>query len=161
MSKLYDYWDWIKEVALWHERRNADRSRSKVYRENNLTSQYKKGEVQMSHSDKSRNCDDERTCYEINACDRTVRRSFEVSVPFTVTPYAVPGRPEINCAGNVVVKPCRIRCRNEDDSFDFTVSQVINIDLPVEFGAEVCYDRTCVDDNSRCINSHDRRNDDD
>jgi len=73
----------------------------------------------------------------------------------------MPKEPEINCAGDIVVRPCRIRCRNENESFDFTVTQVINVDVPIEFGAEICYDKTCVDENGRRVKSHERRNDDD
>jgi hypothetical protein len=96
------------------------------------------------------NCGDKGTCYDLQSCDKVVRKSFDVSVPVTITPFARPEKPEVKCSGEIVITPGHKCCENESNSFEFTVTQRINVDIPVKFGAEVCFFKTCAADKCGC-----------
>ena len=166
MSK---YWDsaWREEVATWHEKKDTLRKVVKVRRKNynkeiqpisigddmnERKPENKKGDKKMHHTESHHDCEDRRTCYDIPSCERNICRSFEVSVPVTITPYAIPGEPQVNCGGEVIITPCRKRCENRRRRHEFTITQMINVDIPIEFGTEVCYDETCIEDNGACDN---------
>jgi len=93
---------------------------------------------------------DDSDCCEIEGCQRDFCRSFEISVPVTITPHAVVKDPDVNCRGGAVVRPCHIRRKCGGNSFEFTVSQIINVDIPLEFSAEICLDETIVEDRGEC-----------
>jgi hypothetical protein len=99
------------------------------------------------------NVGDEKNCFEIQSCEKTVRKTFEISVPVTVTPFAVPEKPDVKCCGDIDVRHGHSRCESDGNKFEFTVTQRINIEIPIKFGAEVCLDKTCADEKTRCTES--------
>lgn len=61
-----------------------------------------------------------------------------VCLPVSINPYAVTGPATIQCYGNMVISPSCNCCRGKaSESCDFTITQTIKIDIPVEFGATV------------------------
>ena len=135
-------WDWDREIDHWRERRN---SRTCI-KQSKATY---KGEIVLPHKHKHHECED-TDCYDIKACNRNVRRSFEVSLPITITPYAQPGEPGACCGGDVKIKHGHKRCYDRSKSREFTLSQIINVEIPIEFGAEICYEDYCIEEHSRC-----------
>jgi len=135
-------WDWDKEVASWHERKKTETSnkRHKIS---------DRGGINLPHNHRHSKCED-RDCYDINACDRNVRRSYEISLPITVRPYAITGDPDACCGGDVKIKPGHKRCDSKSKCHDFTVSQIINVQIPIDFGAEICYEDFCSEERGRC-----------
>jgi hypothetical protein len=148
VNKLIDLWDWNKELALWQTKRDELINQKKEKK--SLSKHYMGGGTEVARKEKFFDCDDDRNCFDIEACARTICRAFEVSVPFAITPRAVVGTPEVSCRGDVVTRPCRIRCEHEGRTFDFTVTQVINVEIPIEFAAEVCINETCARDVGEC-----------
>jgi hypothetical protein len=88
---------------------------------------------------------DKKICYEIQSCEKIATKTFEISVPISITPFALPQKPEVKCASDVEITPGHKKCSHEHNSFDFTITQKINIDIPIKFGSEVCYESTCVE----------------
>jgi len=97
-------------------------------------------------------CDNKEDCFEIQACERKTCRAFDVSVPVTITPFATPEEPEVECKGELEVSPGHKKCESEDNSFKFTITQRINIEIPIKFSAEVCFDETCAAEKGQCDN---------
>jgi hypothetical protein len=91
----------------------------------------------------------ERTCYEIPSCERSVCKSFDLSVPVTVTPYARPEKPEVECMGGVEIIS-GIRDHQCHEHFEFTIKQRIKVNIPIRYGARVCIDRPCAEDKGDC-----------
>jgi len=89
---------------------------------------------------------DDPECVEGEPCEKTAEKILEVSVPISVKPFAKPHKPEVSCIGNVEIHPGIKPCPNKSDRFDFTVSQKIKVKTPVEFGAETCFDKMCVEE---------------
>jgi len=87
---------------------------------------------------------------EEGSCVNAHCKLYDVSVPITITPFAMPERPEITCEGEMVSTPGHIPCESEIKSFEFTLTQRIKIDIPVKFGAEVCFDDVCAEDRGMC-----------
>ena len=99
-------------------------------------------------------CDDEQVD---RLCEKTVCRAFEVSVPVTIIPFAEPRKPKVKCLREIEITPGHIRCKSKDNRFKFTVTQKINVDIPIKFGAEVCYDEACTFDNGICDKVNDEQ----
>jgi hypothetical protein len=76
-------------------------------------------------------------------CERITHKMFEVLVPVTVRPFALPERPRIRCEGEAEVYPGHREC--EECVYEFTIAQRVNVEIPVRFGAEVCCERPCAD----------------
>jgi len=96
-----------------------------------------------NHDHHERTENDKKDSYHMQLCEKTTNKLFEVSVPVTVKPFAVPQKPEINCLGEAEVCPGHRQCEGSR-YFEFTVIQKINVDIPIKFGADVCYGRTCA-----------------
>ncbi|MCL2571243.1 MAG: hypothetical protein FWE11_02480 [Defluviitaleaceae bacterium] len=92
-------------------------------------------------------------CYDIQSCVKSLCRSIGVSVPVTVRPIAVPGEPKAKGTGEFEVNPCGKSCDNE---MKFTITQNMNVDIPMLFGAEICFDEACAEDNGECDDEDDR-----
>lgn len=61
-----------------------------------------------------------------------------VCLPVSINPYAVTGPATIQCCGNMIITPYCDCCKGKaSESCDFTITQTIKIDIPVEFGATV------------------------
>jgi hypothetical protein len=99
---------------------------------------------------RARHCHGKRHCFDVHACDRTVCRAFELAQPFSIRPRVNARPPEVNCGGDIELRLGHRRCRNRNREFDFTATQTINVAIPIEFGAEVCYSRPCVTDEGEC-----------
>ena len=97
----------------------------------------------------SKDCGCIDDCYDIQSCEKTINRAFNTSVPVTFTPYATAEKPDVNCSGEIVVVSGHKRCEHPENVFEFTVTQKISIDIPIRFGAEVCYGKTCTEGISR------------
>jgi len=91
-------------------------------------------------------------CFDIRSCIKSLCRSVGISVPVTVTPFAVPGKPTAKCAGEHEVNPCSKYCDNENNSLKFTITQKLNVNIPVLFGAEICFDKASAVDNGEYNN---------
>jgi len=121
--------DWNREITSWHERKNAESSNNRKHRHHE--------------------CEDS-DCYDIEACDRNVHRSFEVSLPITIIPYALPCEPDACCGGEVKIRHGHKRCDRRSKSHEYTISQIINVEIPIEFGAKICYEDYCSEEHDRC-----------
>jgi hypothetical protein len=99
-------------------------------------------------------CDEGKTCYEIPSCIKNVCKAFDVSLPVSITPFAVADTPEIICAGEIEITQGNLCCDDEGEEnekrFKFTISQQIEVEIPVKFGAEVCYHESCAEENDDC-----------
>jgi hypothetical protein len=104
----------------------------------------------MSVSETINICGGDPNCFEIQSCKKLVNRSFDVSVPVTITPFAIPEKPEVRCAGEIEVTPGHKCCENPDNSFEFTITQKVSIDIPIKFGAETCFGKTCAVGECKC-----------
>ena len=101
------------------------------------------------------NCKEhDRDCAIVPACERSVCRAFDVSVPVTITPLAAAGPPEVICMGRVEEVHCHKRCHGDDNCHKFTFTQRIHVEIPLQFAAEVCYGETCAEDKGRCRQHH-------
>ena len=89
-------------------------------------------------------------CIDVPACDKTVCRAFDVSVPATISPYARLKEPDTECVGPAHIRPGHRPCPDGRRYFEFTLNQKINVDIPIKFGAEVCFDEVCVEDEGEC-----------
>ena len=73
---------------------------------------------------------------------------MSVCVPVTVTPFAnyVEGTAKTKCCGDPVVGPGNKPCSGtKNGSCTFTLSQLICVEVPVDFGANVDVGDTYVD----------------
>jgi hypothetical protein len=92
----------------------------------------------------------ERECFDSTPCDRSVCRAFDLSVPVTITPFAELQVPSATCVGEIEIHPGHRPCPGGKRHFEFTISQKIKTEIPVEFGAEVCFDEACIEDDGEC-----------
>ena len=104
------------------------------------------GEARSAHHDHCDHRPDDKKCFEEPACERFVDKFFDVSVPVTIKPFAIPHRPEVHCEGNVRVCPGIEPCDNRRDRFDFTITQKVSVKIPVEFGVRTCFGDTCLEE---------------
>jgi hypothetical protein len=93
---------------------------------------------------------DEKNCFDIESCKKTVCRAIDISVPVTVTPFATTEKPEAKCVGDITVSPGNTCCESEHEPIRFTVTQRINVEIPLTFGAEICFDKSCAMDKDKC-----------
>jgi uncharacterized repeat protein (TIGR01451 family) len=107
----------------------------------------------MAKSDKVsvliKQCDE--TCHEVNACEKTKCTSFEVSVPVNVTPFTNPKKPKVGCKSGIEVIKGHKQCESKENIFKFTIAQRLDIDMPIDFDAKVCFDETCAEDKGKCL----------
>jgi hypothetical protein len=89
-------------------------------------------------------------CFNVIACDKKVCKSYDVSLPVTITVFALAERPEVVCDGDVQINPGRKICESQMKTFEYTISQRLNIEIPIEFGANVCCENSCVEDKGKC-----------
>jgi len=73
-------------------------------------------------------------------------KSIGISVPATVTPFSVPGEPTAKDSGEYQVSSCD----NENDCVKFTITKKMDINIPMLFGAEICFDKAYAVDNGKC-----------
>lgn len=69
-----------------------------------------------------------------------------ICLPVSICPYAVTGPAEVHCCGDIKITPYCDHCRGKVNGHcDFTITQTIKIDVPVEFGATVKVGDTFVE----------------
>jgi len=100
---------------------------------------------------------DEQKCYDDHTCEKSGSKTFDVSVPVSIKPTAIPQKPEVTCLGDPKIYSGRKRCDNNHESFEFTIAQKMRVKTPVDFGVETCFDKTCVEE----IGAGNNTNDDD
>jgi len=70
-------------------------------------------------------------------CPAVGTQRVSVCLPVTVTPFARVGNIEFSCCGNAVVMPGVRQCPGiENGTCSFTITQVMCVKVPVDFGAE-------------------------
>jgi uncharacterized repeat protein (TIGR01451 family) len=86
-------------------------------------------------------------CFDIEACGKTICKSFDISVPVTITPFAIPEIPKATCIGEPEItqgNKCLDVENNEDENFQFTITQRVEILIPIKFAAQICYSNPCA-----------------
>lgn len=79
-------------------------------------------------------------------CPTVGSQSATVCLPVSISPYAVTGPATVKCRGSAVINNTCQECTGKvNGKCDFVISQKIQIDLPVEFGATVKVGDTYVD----------------
>lgn len=79
-------------------------------------------------------------------CPTIGSQSATVCLPVSISPYAVTGPATVKCRGSAVINNTCQECTGKvNGKCDFIISQKIQIDLPVEFGATVKVGDTYVD----------------
>lgn len=84
------------------------------------------------------------------SCDKTMCKIFSISLPITVKPFARKETPEITCVDQMTISNGHVHCPDPPHDFEYTLTQRIRVELPVAFGAEVCYEEPCAEDNGQC-----------
>ena len=92
----------------------------------------------------------DKDCAIVRSCDRTAHKSFEVFLPIEITPYVVAKEPKTSCKEGLKIKHGFHPCEDKHKSYKYTISQVINIEIPLEYGAEVCYKDYCLEEEKKC-----------
>jgi hypothetical protein len=119
--------EWNNFVNSWHRKRADEKI-------DNKCKEHKRG----------------NNCLDSQSWIKSISRPVDISVPVTVTPFAVAGKPTAKCAGEYDVNP---KCsENESNSLVFTITQKMNVDIPVLFGAEICFDKAYAVDSGECNN---------
>lgn len=66
----------------------------------------------------------------------TITQRVKVCMPVCINPYAKAGMPQIECR-EPAVGEMGVPCRGvKDGSCEFTVTQMLEIEIPIRFGAE-------------------------
>ncbi|MFI3141240.1 MAG: hypothetical protein R3Y27_02905 [Clostridia bacterium] len=80
-----------------------------------------------------------------DACSAVGSHKAKICLPVCVMPYAVTSPAIINCCEETQICPSsKCKCKNDTNGCNFVISQVVNIDIPVEFGASVKVGETYV-----------------
>ncbi|MGI6412116.1 MAG: hypothetical protein ACOXZ5_00315 [Syntrophomonadaceae bacterium] len=78
------------------------------------------------------------------SCERKVSQFANVCVPVTIRPFAFAGEATTICCGEPMIG--NLPCPGTPGGVcEFTVSQLICIEVPISFGAHACTGRTSVD----------------
>lgn len=90
--------------------------------------------------------DDNNTTQNAQACQGVGSQLATVCLPVSIHPYAVTGPAVVSCCGEMMLTPWCDRCRGKvNGCCEFTITQTIKIDIPVEFGATVKVGDTFVE----------------
>ena len=94
----------------------------------------------------------EAKCTPFDACTVNHCQKFDVFVPVTVKPFGKPDKDKIDvdCDGEPRILPGNKCNHHEPKDHEFTIAQKITVLIPVEFGAEVCVDKSCDEDLGTC-----------
>lgn len=88
----------------------------------------------------------ENTIQNAQACPGVGSQLATVCLPVSIHPYAVTGPAVVKCCGEMILTPSCSHCRGKaNEGCDFTITQTIKIDVPVEFGATVNVGDTFVE----------------
>jgi len=86
-----------------------------------------------------------------DSCEKNLCKIYSVSLPVTVRPFARREAPEIICYGEIETHEGHLPCPDPRREFEYTFTQRIRVEIPVAFGAEVCCDEPCAEDDGECI----------
>lgn len=88
----------------------------------------------------------ENSSQRLPACPAVGSQTATICLPVSIKPFAVAGKAKLECCGPPVIAAACKKCRGvPNGKCDFTISQTIRVDLPVEFGATVSTGETFVD----------------
>ncbi len=102
------------------------------------------------------------------ACATVGCQTAEVCVPVTVVPFAQTGRVTTNCCGCPIVVTGEKHCKGKKNGTCYlTISQKINVEIPVQFGATAvvgdafvdCLGSSGKEDSSCCDHCDEKRYD--
>lgn len=83
---------------------------------------------------------------DAQTCPTRNKKVAEVKLPVCITPYSVTGPATVHCCGEAHITP--LECNDMEcstNSCEFVITQKIEIELPVEFGASVKVGSTFID----------------
>jgi hypothetical protein len=100
-----------------------------------MLSMYQENEINFEH-------DGLRTCHDMTACEKTITKEFDISVPFTIMPSAAADKPVVECVGGIESVSDGTDCDRQNCEFSFTVKQRIRVKIPIRYGASTCHTRT-------------------
>ncbi|MDP4153853.1 MAG: hypothetical protein Q8865_10540 [Bacillota bacterium] len=87
----------------------------------------------------------DKTPQKAQCCPAVGSQIAKICLPVSTHPYAVTGPISIHCCGDPVIKQSCDHCFGKvNGACDFTISQKIRVDVPVEFGAMVNVGETYV-----------------
>lgn len=79
-------------------------------------------------------------------CPKVTKHTAAVNLPVCITPFAIASPAKVKCCGDVTVVPtCNVCIDSSPNTCEFIVTQKIQVDLPIEFGATVKVGETFVD----------------
>lgn len=79
-------------------------------------------------------------------CPGVASQAATVCLPVSIKPYVATGPSCVQCCGDLIMTPCCNHCKGKvNGCCEFTLTQKIRIDLPIEFGASVHVGDTYVD----------------
>lgn len=88
----------------------------------------------------------ENSTQKLPGCPAVGSQTATICLPVTVKPYALTGKAKLECCGKPVIAPACKKCHGiPNGKCEYTISQTIRVDLPVEFGATVATGETFVD----------------
>ncbi len=81
-----------------------------------------------------------------DTCPSVASQMVTACLPVTISPYSVTAPAMIKCCGKPDIQSSCNRCKGKvNDVCEFTISQKIRVEIPVEFGAAVNIGDTYVD----------------
>jgi hypothetical protein len=93
------------------------------------------------------------------SCSDKGEQMAEVCLPISVKPFANVGKIVVKCCGKAIIVPGTNICKGTPDgNCDFTITQKICVEVPVEFGADVTPgDVHVACDGNNCENCEDSK----
>ena len=89
--------------------------------------------------------DDVKKCFHSKVCEKSAHKIFDISMPISVKPFAIPRKPEVMCLGEPEIHHEIHECEHKRKSIDFTLKQKISVRTPVKFGVKTCCFKSCVE----------------
>lgn len=87
-------------------------------------------------------------------CPAVSTQSATVCLPVSLKPYAKTGEINVKCNGApIVVCGCSVCKGTPEGCCEFTISQKITVDIPVEFGADVNIGKVYTDCGKPCTDT--------
>lgn len=89
---------------------------------------------------------EEKMPQKTQTCPAVGVQTANVCLPVKVSPFSVTGPARVHCCGEPLVLPHNDHCHGKPNgTCEFTISQKIKVEIPVEFGATVHVGDTFVD----------------
>ena len=89
-------------------------------------------------------------------CPKVSKHTATVNLPVCITPFAIASPAKVKCCGETTIVPtCNVCVDSSPNTCEFIITQKIQVDLPIEFGATVKVGETFVDcEASPCGDHH-------